>query len=100
MTEEQWCTERAPIEFLCEVCKGYGGTAWDPTGGMAQSCVKCDESGLKLVAAFCDEGAKFDALLRTAEGYRNDARYYKGERRQFRINRALLAEHRAEMMVA
>lgn len=56
--EEQWCTERAPKEFLCPTCKGYGGTAWDATGGMSTSCEDCDESGLRLVATFCDEDAR------------------------------------------
>lgn len=31
---------------LCPDCEGFGGTAWDRTGGMAVSCVRCDETGL------------------------------------------------------
>lgn len=29
----------------CKRCEGYGGIAWDATGGMSVSCPDCDESG-------------------------------------------------------
>ena len=37
--------ETGHLEIECPQCEGYGGTVWDRTGGMAQSCAACDESG-------------------------------------------------------
>jgi hypothetical protein len=39
--------EPGHLEIECPQCDGFGGTVWDSTGGMAQSCPDCDESGYR-----------------------------------------------------
>ena len=33
---------------VCPRCNGFGGIAWDASGGMSRSCPDCEESGMVL----------------------------------------------------
>ncbi len=43
---------------------------------------------MDIVIGDIDQGYWFDMALRSAEGCRNDAQLYKGDRRQLRLDRA------------